>query len=89
MLTMAEFAKDNKVLTELCGIPISLHRVNGADIFYTDGAASGATFRLHMPDSSMVYLCADGSAHIVRDSPLFIKYAATIQQHISSLNYVV
>lgn len=86
---MTEFAKDNKALTELCGVPISLHRVTGADIFYTDGAASGATFRLHMPDSSMVYLCADGSAHMVRDSPLFIKHALTIQHYISSLNYVV
>jgi hypothetical protein len=85
---MSDFTQHNKALTQLCGIPISIHRVSGADIFYTDGAAAGATFRLHLPDSSMVFLANDGSEHTVFDSPLFVKHSSTIQQYIAtSLNF--
>ncbi len=84
---MSEFAQYSRDLTQLCRIPVSIHKVSGADIFYTDGAVSGATFRLQMPDSSLVFLNIDGSEHWVRDSPLFVKHAAVIKQYVSSLNY--
>ncbi len=81
---MSDFSKHNAALHTLLGIPVSIHSVSGADLFYTDGAASGATYRLHMPDSSLVYVRADGSEHWVRDSTLFAKHAAAIQEYLGS-----
>jgi hypothetical protein len=86
---MTDFSKQSKELQALCGFPITIHKVSGADIFYTDGAAAGATFRLHLPDSSMVFLGNDGSEHMVFDSPLFVKHSSTIQQYIASLKCVL
>ncbi len=82
--TMSEFSSHNIALQALLGFPITIHRVSGADAFYTDGAASGATYRLHMPDSSMVYVRADGSEHWVSNSPLYDKHAAMIQYYIAN-----
>lgn len=81
---MTDFSKHNSALKALLGFPVSILSVSGADIFYTDGAASGATYRLHLPDSSMVYLRADGSEHWVMNSPLYDKHAAIIQNYFLS-----
>ena len=80
---MSEFSNHNTALQALLGFPVTLHKVSGADIFYTDGAASGASYRLHMPDSSMVYVRADGSEHWASNSPLYDKHSTTIQTYVA------
>jgi hypothetical protein len=81
---MSEFSNHNTALQGLLGFPVSIHHVSSADVFYTDGAASGATYRLQMPDSSMVYVRADGSEHWVSNSPLYDKHSAMIQYYIAN-----
>jgi len=81
---MNDVSKHNNALQALLGFPVSVHTVSGADLFYTDGAASGASYRLHMPDSSMVYLRADGSVHWAMNSPLYEKHCTTIQTYFLS-----
>jgi hypothetical protein len=71
----------NRQLQELVGSEIYILPITGTDIFYTDGTAAHASYKIVMPDSSMNFLMADGAC-IMAFSKQLSLHIETISEFI-------
>ena len=74
----------SRELSELLKVKVEVAAVSGTDHFYTDGLTTRATYRIGLPDSSMNYVCRDGTT-VLAWSPSWAQVEETIRSYLSSV----